>query len=77
MTSVRSLPTPTQLVLRILAAAGLAVDAYAHADLASRFDGNGMYLSEGSLFRVQCVPHRTTTRRAAAAPSAERRGVAR
>ena len=43
-----------QLILRVIAAAGLAVDAYVHADLASGFDANGTStISQGQLFRVQ------------------------
>lgn len=38
--------------LRLLAAAGLAVDAYVHTDLASRFDTGGT-LSESKLFLIQ------------------------
>lgn len=41
------------LPLRVIAAAGLAVDAYVHADLAGQFDGNGTHLTEGTLFRLQ------------------------
>lgn len=48
-----SLGSTVQPVLRVIAAAGLAVDAYVHADLASQFDGNGTNLSEGTLFRLQ------------------------
>lgn len=44
-----------QPILRILAAGGLAVDAYVHADLAGQFDGNGTHLTEGTLFRVQAA----------------------
>jgi hypothetical protein len=41
------------LPLRVIAAAGLAVDAYVHADLAGQFDGNGTHLTQGTLFRLQ------------------------
>lgn len=44
--------TAAVIGLRVLAAAGLAVDARVHADLASRYDYGGA-LSEGLLFRVQ------------------------
>jgi peptidoglycan/LPS O-acetylase OafA/YrhL len=44
-----------QPILRILAAGGLAVDAYVHADLAGQFDGNGATLTEGTLFRLQAA----------------------
>ena len=46
---------PIRAVLRIVAAAGLAVDAYVHADLAGQFDGNGTHLTEGTLFRAQAA----------------------
>jgi hypothetical protein len=39
-------------VLRLLAAAGLALDAYVHADLSGRFQTGGT-ISESTLFRVQ------------------------
>ena len=42
-------------LLRIIAAAGLAVDAYVHADLAGQFDGNGTHLTQGTLFRLQAA----------------------
>ena len=45
--------TMTYGALRLIAAAGLAVDAYVHADLAGQFDGNGTSLTQGTLFRVQ------------------------
>ena len=41
-------------VLRLLAAAGLALDAYVHADLAGRFQTGGT-ISESTLFRVQAA----------------------
>lgn len=45
--------SPELWLLRLLAAAGLGVDAYVHADLAARFDGNTASISQGTLFRVQ------------------------
>ena len=39
-------------VLRLLAAAGLALDAYVHTDLAGRFETEGT-ISESTLFLVQ------------------------
>jgi plastocyanin len=41
------------LVLRLLAAAGLAIDAYVHADLAPVYDGVRASISQGNLFRVE------------------------
>jgi hypothetical protein len=41
------------LVLRLIAAAGLAVDAYVHADLASAYDGIQATISQGTLFRIE------------------------
>jgi hypothetical protein len=40
-------------VARVLAAAGLAVDAYVHADLAPRYDGIVASISQGDLFRIE------------------------
>lgn len=44
-----------QLALRVVAAAGLTVDAYVHADLAAGFDANGSDISQGTLFRVEAA----------------------
>lgn len=41
------------LLLRVLAAAGLAVDGYVHFDLATTYDAVGSTLTQGTLFRVQ------------------------
>jgi len=41
-------------LLRLLAAAGLAVDAYVHTDLAGRYDTGGT-LSESRLFLIQAA----------------------
>ena len=40
-------------LLRILTAAGLAVDAYVHADLASDYDLVKHSISQGDLFRIE------------------------
>ena len=40
-------------VLRLLTAAGLAVDAYVHADLAATYDPVVKTISQGDLFRVE------------------------
>ena len=42
-----------RLVLRLLVAAGLAVDAYVHADLAPIYDGIHGSISQGDLFRIE------------------------
>ncbi|HEY3952491.1 MAG TPA: cupredoxin domain-containing protein [Streptosporangiaceae bacterium] len=41
------------LAPRILVAAGLAVDAYVHADLAPAYDGVRASISQGDLFRIE------------------------
>lgn len=38
---------------RLLAAAGLAVDAYVHAKLADRYDPISASISQGDLFRIE------------------------
>ena len=43
------------LVLRIVVAAGLAVSAFLHLDLAATYDGIGEQLTVGDLFRAQGV----------------------
>ncbi|MEU0069869.1 hypothetical protein ABZ027_10075 [Streptomyces sp. NPDC006332] len=40
-------------VLRLLTAAGLAVDAYVHADLAATYDPVSRTIGQGDLFRVE------------------------
>ncbi|TJZ49531.1 hypothetical protein FCH28_24850 [Streptomyces piniterrae] len=40
-------------IARVLAAAGLAVDAYVHAHLADRYDAIVQAVSQGTLFRVE------------------------
>ncbi|GAA2740281.1 hypothetical protein [Kitasatospora cinereorecta] len=42
-------------LLRLLTAAGLAVDAYVHADLAGRYDLVGGDISQGTLFRLEAA----------------------
>ncbi|MFF1729775.1 hypothetical protein [Streptomyces sp. NPDC058247] len=44
---------PWRAAARVLAAAGLAVNAYVHADLASRYDPVRATISQGSLFRIE------------------------
>jgi len=58
MADVSAVPRPTgviRLVLRLLVAAGLAVDAYVHFDLAPSFDPNVATFSEGTLFRIEAT----------------------
>ena len=43
------------LVLALLAAAGLAYDAYVHLDLASGYDPVGSTITQGQLFRVEAA----------------------
>ena len=43
------------LVLAVLAAAGLAYDAYVHLHLADRYSGNGDTITQGGLFRLEAV----------------------
>jgi hypothetical protein len=40
---------------RVLAAAGLAVDAYVHAHLADRYDAVSASIGQGTLFRVEAA----------------------
>lgn len=42
-----------ELVTRVVTAAGLAVDAYVHADLAGAYDQVGNTITEGMLFRIE------------------------
>jgi hypothetical protein len=56
MTEARGRTTRLQVlraVLRLLAAAGLAVDAYVHAKLADQYDATTADISQGDLFRVE------------------------
>ncbi len=41
------------LVLSLITAAGLAVDAYVHADLASAYQSTGTAISQAALFRIE------------------------
>ncbi len=43
----------TSWTLRLLTAAGLAVDAYTHADLAQTYDPVRQSISQGDLFRIE------------------------
>ncbi len=43
----------SSLVLAVLAAAGLAYDAYVHLHLASAYDGIGDTITQGGLFRLE------------------------
>ncbi|MEE1788224.1 hypothetical protein PUR71_35805 [Streptomyces sp. SP17BM10] len=45
--------SPTHLVLRLAAAAGLAIDAAVHARLAEQYDAVGDTISQGTLFRLE------------------------
>ncbi|MFE5587015.1 hypothetical protein [Kitasatospora sp. NPDC056531] len=45
----------THLVLRLLAAAGLAVDAAVHARLADQYDAVGDSITQGTLFRAEAA----------------------
>jgi plastocyanin len=47
------IPQVAGLVLRLLVAAGLAVDAYVHADLAPLYAGIHASISQGDLFRIE------------------------
>ncbi|MEN8651675.1 hypothetical protein ABCR94_13865 [Streptomyces sp. 21So2-11] len=46
---------PLRAAARILAAAGLVVDAYVHAHLADRYDAVAATLSQGTLFRIEAA----------------------
>ena len=47
--------SPVELVLRVLAVAGLGYSAYVHLHLAHYYAGNGSTISQGDLFRAQGV----------------------
>ena len=49
------MPRAAEISLRLVAAAGLAYDAYAHFDLAGAFDANTAAISQGTLFRAEAV----------------------
>ena len=42
-----------EVILRLVTAAGLALDAYVHADLAGLYDAVGGDLTQGMLFRIE------------------------
>ncbi|MFE3600929.1 hypothetical protein ACFXP3_20980 [Streptomyces sp. NPDC059096] len=46
---------PLRTVARVLAAAGLAVDAYLHAHLADRYDAVSAGIGQGDLFRAEAA----------------------
>lgn len=50
---VTTRPRVGEIVLRLLAAAGLAIDTYVHLDLAASYDTNTAAISQGALFRVE------------------------
>lgn len=45
----------SQLALALIVLAGLAIDAYTHFDLASRYDANQAEISQGTLFRIEAA----------------------
>jgi hypothetical protein len=48
-------PGVGEVVLRVLAAAGLAIDVYVHVDLSASYDANATVLSQGVLFRIEAA----------------------
>jgi hypothetical protein len=46
---------PLSLALAVLAAVGLAYDAYVHLDLASNYARNGNSITQGGLFKLEAV----------------------
>ncbi|MBT2526831.1 hypothetical protein J7E91_15700 [Streptomyces sp. ISL-99] len=46
---------PLRAAARLLAAIGLAVDAYVHAHLADRYDAVSATISQGTLFRIEAA----------------------
>jgi hypothetical protein len=46
---------PLDILLRLLAAAGLVVDAVVHLHLAGRYSGNGSSITQADIFRVEAV----------------------
>jgi hypothetical protein len=46
---------PSRVAARVVAAAGLGYDAYAHFDLATNFDANRALISQGMLFRLEAA----------------------
>ncbi|MFI6286034.1 hypothetical protein ACIBCM_14955 [Streptomyces sp. NPDC051018] len=55
MSSPRSFRPPGHVVARLIAAAGLAVDAFIHARLADHYDNVSATVSQGDLFRVEAA----------------------
>jgi plastocyanin len=51
--TTQRVPRTGLLFVRLLVAAGLAVDAYVHADLAPVYDGVRGSISQGNLFRIE------------------------
>ncbi|AIA01196.1 hypothetical protein [Streptomyces noursei] len=47
--------TVTRVLLQLVTAAALAVNAYVHADLASVYDRVGQQISQGTLFRLEAA----------------------
>ncbi|MFF4827129.1 hypothetical protein [Streptomyces sp. NPDC001312] len=47
--------TVTRVLLQVVTAAALAVNAYVHADLAHAFDRVGQQISQGMLFRLEAA----------------------
>lgn len=48
-------PGVGEIVLRMLAAAGLGIDAWVHLDLAASYDANAAAISQGALFRIEAA----------------------
>ncbi|MFE7332463.1 hypothetical protein ACFU8W_48025 [Streptomyces sp. NPDC057565] len=47
--------TVTRVLLQVVTAAALAVNAYVHADLAAPYDAVGRQISQGTLFRLEAA----------------------
>ncbi|MGW5663575.1 hypothetical protein ACWEWG_26380 [Streptomyces sp. NPDC003758] len=50
-----SMRTVVRMLLQVVTAAALAVDAYVHADLAAPYDVVGRQISQGTLFRLEAA----------------------
>ncbi|MEU5599982.1 hypothetical protein [Streptomyces sp. NPDC020298] len=50
-----SMRTVVRVLLQVVTAAALAVDAYVHASLASPYDRVGQQISQGTLFRIEAA----------------------
>jgi hypothetical protein len=46
---------PIDILLRVLIAAGLVVDAVIHLQLAGRYSGNGSSITQADVFRIEAV----------------------